>query len=102
MRRLPQVVLTIVFLALGSGALGHIHNLDHQNEHEHAAGEPHPVPDESNCDLHAQLHLPLLTGGWVPLLVCLGLLVAFLSLLNSPLTSRQLLLQLDCRGPPAC
>ncbi len=70
-----------------------------------AAGQPAPVVpvhDESNCLIHAQLHMPLLSAGWVPLLVCLGIFVAFLTLLSTPLVSHRMPVCLVCRGPPAC
>ena len=72
---------------------------------DRAAGRPErnaPVHDESNCPVHAQLHLPFIAGGWVPLLVCLGLFVAFLTLLPASLVSHRPPLRPDCRGPPSC
>jgi hypothetical protein len=110
-RFLPHILLLLAFGALGTGALEYLHNAEHRREDAReaaaavAAGrpvKPQPLHDESNCDLHAQLHVPLLAAGWVPLLVCLGLFVAFLTLLAPPLVSQRPLLRLDCRGPPAC
>src|SRR5215210_6031086 len=102
------------FTLLGSGALEHVHNRDHAARdaagvtHAHPgqhAGRPDPAPasghDESNCDVHAQLKAPLLAGGWVPVLVCLGLFLAFLTLLSPRLTPQRVPLRTDCRGPPA-
>jgi hypothetical protein len=37
---------------------------------------------------------------WVPTLICLGLFVAFLTLLDKPLISRPVPVRIDCRGPP--
>ncbi|HYO07835.1 MAG TPA: hypothetical protein VER17_02580 [Tepidisphaeraceae bacterium] len=64
--------------------------------------DPRPAHDESNCDLHRRLHLPLMSAGYVPLLICLGLFVAFLTQLAPALVSQLACLRLDCRGPPAC
>ena len=45
-----------------------------------AAGLPDaPVPaqhDESNCEVHAQLHIPLMAAAWVPVLILLGLVLS--------------------------
>jgi len=57
-------------------------------------------PSDDDCALCAQLHLPTLSAGWVPLLVCLGLFVAFVTLLTPPLISQRVLVRLGCRGPP--
>lgn len=117
MRRVAAILLSVAFLALGTGALEYLHNLDHKREdaqratataagvsqagshshHDHA-----PLHTDTNCETHAQLHMPTLSMGWVPLLVCLGLFVAFLTLLASEPVSHRPLLRLDCRGPPAC
>jgi len=109
--RITSIVLACWFVALGSGALAALHDLQHDQEDaaiaaaDRAAGRPEreaPHHDESNCPVHAQLHIPCISAGWVPLLVCLGLFVAFLTLLPAPSVSRRALLRLDCRGPPAC
>ena len=118
MRRAVAILLSIAFLVLGTGALEYLHNLDHKHEdaqraaaaaatslshsespahHDHA-----PLHNDTNCEIHAQLHMPTISAGWVPLLVCLGLFVAFLTLLASEPVSHRPLLRLDCRGPPAC
>jgi hypothetical protein len=46
--------------------------------------------------------MPIMNVGWVPLLVFLGLFVAFLSLLATSLIPRPLPARIDCRGPPVC
>ena len=128
MHRFGSILLAISFTLLGSGALEHVHNLDHAARDaacaaheapegpghacEAAPGHPdgahgdHPAPapghDESNCDIHAQLQAPLVAAGWVPVLVCLGLFVAFLTLLSPRLTPQRVPLRTDCRGPPVC
>jgi hypothetical protein len=107
--RLAAIVLIVSIALLGSGALERVHNDAHARDHElthneHADTEsssPEPTHhDDSNCSLHAQLHLPLLPAGYVPLLVSLGLLVAFLTQLLQTTRSLSLPQRLDCRGPP--
>ena len=99
-------------LALGSGALRFLHELSHSAaEHVHTGStdhdadpDPHPshppVHDPADCFTHAQLNLPMMQSGYVPLLVCLGLFVAFLTSMPAPVMSRRPVLLLDCRGPP--
>jgi hypothetical protein len=108
--RLPAILLLLCFVALGSGVLEFLHNQQHEQEDAaqlaaaQAAGVtdlPKPVHDESNCAIHAQLHLPAIAAGWVPLLILLGLFVAFLSLLTPALHSQRTPLRIACRGPPA-
>jgi hypothetical protein len=107
-RRNVAILLLMCFLGLGTGALQYLHELQHAAEDARmdaaakAAGLP-VLPhqhDESNCEFCAQLHLQFVSIGWVPILICLGLLVAFLSLLDSPLIPRLIPVRIDCRGPP--
>jgi hypothetical protein len=111
LRRVASILLMLAFLALGSGGLEHLHNLDHQYDdaRQHAAlgkdaDSSHPLPlhSDNNCKTHAQLHLPVFAAAWTPLLICLGLFVAFLTLLTAAPLSYRPLMRLDCRGPPAC
>ena len=101
-RRVPAAILILAFAALGSGLLLHVHNAAHaaedaQHDHEH-----HPIPlDTGTCDLHGKLTLPMLSGGFTPLLVALGLFVAFLTQLTPAWNSAFAHVRLDCRGPPA-
>jgi hypothetical protein len=99
-RRLTGVILIGLFLAMFSGGMEYAHNRQHARE-DALAGTPHQQHDESNCVLHAQLRAPILSGGWVPLLVCLGLFVTFLTLLADQPAAHRPLTRLDCRGPPA-
>ena len=108
-RRWPAILLLLAFLALGSGGFEYVHN--HQHLHDgvaHADGDPHhddaptPAHDAANCFLHHLLRAPLLSIGWTPILVCLGLFVAFLTLLSPPLIAQRQYVRIDCRGPPAC
>ena len=99
-RRLAAIVLLVAIALLGSGALEYLHNLAHAYE-DAAVGLPQPQHhDDTNCAIHAQLHLPMLRGGHVPLLVFLGLFVAFLTQLPLTIESRRIPLRLNCRGPP--
>ena len=110
MNRLAAILLILCFAGIGSGALEYWHDLEHDVEDARAdaiakaAGLP-VVPhehDESNCPVHAQLHMPLLTVAWVPLLVCLGLLIAFLTLIEPVYVPQPIPARIDCRGPPIC
>jgi hypothetical protein len=105
---LASLILLVCFFGIGTGALEQLHDLQHAAEDARvdaiarAAGQP-VVPhhhDENNCEVHAQLHMPFVSIGWVPILVCLGLLVAFLTLLDTPLIHRPAPVRIDCRGPP--
>ena len=109
MRRFAATLLLMCYAALGSGAAEYLHNAEHAAEDAVLVaaavryGKPlgHvPLHDESNCPLHAQLHICTMAVGWAPLLICLGLFVAFLTLLASRLPVQQLALAVACRGPP--
>jgi hypothetical protein len=109
LKRLASILLLLTFLGLGSGALDYLHELQHAREdaiadvRAKADGRP-IVPhhhDESNCETCAQLHIQFVFVRWVPTLICLGLFVAFLTLLDTPLISRLTPARIDCRGPPA-
>ncbi|MGB7160803.1 MAG: hypothetical protein WBD40_22250 [Tepidisphaeraceae bacterium] len=107
MKRTGAIILILAFAALGSGSLLHVHNRAHAAEHvaadHHDADHQHPVPaDSRSCDLHGMLTLPVLPGGFTPVLIALGLLVAFLTQLSPTWVSAFTHVRLDCRGPPAC
>jgi hypothetical protein len=93
MRRAAAILLIVLFALLGSGAMLHVHNDD-------AAAHP-DQHDEAHCLVHALLGAPVLADGVTPLLVCLGLFVAFLTMLASQPALHPVLTRLDCRGPPA-
>jgi hypothetical protein len=101
---MPSILLLCALLALGSGWLESLHLQTHLLEHSKAkalAADPRqPAPSDGDCELCVNLHLPALSSGWVPLLVCLGLLVAFLTLLAPPLAPQRVVLWIGCRGPP--
>jgi hypothetical protein len=100
--RLAAIILIAGFVALASGALEQVHLRQHLLEHANAKamGSGHSDRSENDCEFCVQLHAPALSGGWVPLLVCLGLLVAFLTLLAPAMTPQRIALRIDCRGPP--
>ena len=105
LKRFSAILLVCAVAALGSGALRYAHEMAHasQDAHRDAAGhDSHPTAphDESNCFTHAQLKLPMLGAAHVPMLVCIGVFVAFLMLLPTPVRLRRPILQLDSRGPP--
>ena len=110
--RVAALLLSLCFVGLGSGVLRFAHDAAHAHDDARvdaaarAAGLPvdpagRHAHDESNCDLHALLNAPLLAAQTVPLLVQLGLFVAFLTLLSNPVTRLRLPARIDCRGPPA-
>lgn len=111
MQRFAAILLLLCYAVLGSGAAEYWHNAAHAAEDAALikaaadAGKPldHvPLHDESNCPVHAQLHIYAMVVAWTPLLICLGLFVAFLTLLTSRLTVQRLALAVSCRGPPVC
>ena len=110
MKLFAPVLLLITIGLLGSGGLEYFHNLQDMAEDRledakalamHLPADKHPIHDESNCDMHAQLHLAMFFTQWVPLLVCAGLFIAFLTQLPTPLIRRHVPVRVDCRGPPA-
>ena len=116
MNRAASILLLLCFVGLATKSLSHLHDLDHRQQDAarsaEAAAASLPAPDEphhhhhhhdeSNCDLHAQLQLPIIAVGWVPLLVCLGLFLAFLTLLPASRVDQRQPVRVHCRGPPAC
>ncbi len=101
-RRIGANILILAFAALGSGLLLHVHNAAHAAEHAQH-GEHHSIPiDTSSCDLHGKLTLPMLSVGFTPVLIALGLFVAFLTQLTAAWDSAFAHVRLDCRGPPVC
>jgi hypothetical protein len=105
-RRFAVLPLLVCFLALGTRAAAFLHDLEHQQRDAvlvNAGVLPpaqQPIHNDSNCRIHAQLHMPMLAAAWVPLLVCVGLFVAFLTLLPARLLPQSRGLAFNCRGPP--
>ncbi len=104
MRRFGASILILAFAALGSGLLLHVHNAAHAAEHAHVESDAHdhaPI-DTSTCDLHGKLTLPMLSAGFTPVMIALGLFVAFLTQRIPAWDSAFSHVRLDCRGPPTC
>ncbi len=118
LRRVAPILLLVAFTLLGTGTLGYVHDLAHAIEdraaahshhpghgHHHGDGEDHdhpPVHNELTCALHAMLRGPLVASTAVPVLILLGLFVAFLTQLTPVVVSVRPACRLDCRGPPSC
>jgi hypothetical protein len=109
LRRLASILLLVTFAFVGTGALRYLHDLGHLREDAAAAARdengrklPAPLHTEWNCELHALLAAPLIVTSAIPLLILLGLLVAFLTQLAPQPVSARTALRLDCRGPPTC
>ena len=109
MRQAAATLLVLCYLGLGSGVIEHWHNAHHAAEDARTlaaareAGNPldHlPLHDDSNCPFHAQLHLSFISAGWTPVLICLGVFVAFLSLLERTIARQRVVIRIPCRGPP--
>jgi len=94
----------------GHGGHGHLHG-HHHHAHdsdpwdegvpaEPAKAPSAPVHDDSNCVIHLQLNAPITGAAWAPVLIALGLLVAFLTMLAPMCVSRWPAMRLACRGPP--
>lgn len=108
-RSITAALLLLTFLCVGTGLMEYLHDLHHEYEDRQEAiaaqkqGKPAPkapIHDESNCFVHAQLHIARLPVSWIPLLILLGLFVEFLTLIAvSPISQRQMF-RIDCRGPP--
>jgi hypothetical protein len=104
-RRGTSILIIAAIFLLGSGAIARIHDAAHALHDSTAADdhEDHRHHDETNCDLHAQLlNTPVAPAGSVPLLVLLGLFVAFLTQLPQSIERRHVAQRIDCRGPPVC
>ena len=108
MQRIIAIALLAVFAATGSGWLNYLHLQEHISPRTCAfstlslstpTGGDH---DENNCPTCLTLHVCFAASGYVPLLICLGLLVAFLSLLAPRPITRQALVWIESRGPPVC
>src|SRR5579871_5962139 len=97
--RLGAIILVACYVALGSGAVERWHNARHAAEDARmmAAAAPHegtpsqnlPPHNDYNCAFHWQLHVSTQALGWVPLLILLGLFLAFLTMLPVKLPAYQ-------------
>ena len=111
MRRVAPIVLLLSYAVLGTGALEFLHNLQHAAEDEvpiklplDSGSRSHHVPahDESNCSVHAQLHIATLAVNWSLPVLCVGLLIALLAVLLPDLPSQGTPVVAFCRSPPVC
>ncbi len=106
--RLSSILLLLAFLGLGTGGLSYLHDRQHEAEDAAEAAERRaaglPVEqhhhDESNCPVHAQLHLHFTAGGTPPPTITVGPLFAVLTLTSEPLIHRGPPSRADCRDPP--
>jgi hypothetical protein len=98
--------LTAIAGGHGHGHGGHPHHVhdpdpwDDGTSRDPAEAPPRPVHDDSNCAIHMQLNAPITGAAWTPVLIALGLLVAFLTMLAPVWVSRWPAMRLACRGPP--
>jgi hypothetical protein len=103
-RLLASIPLLFHFLVLGTGIAAHVHTLDHQRQD--AAGMQSdgctrdPIHDDTNCRIHAQLHMPMVAAGWAPPLVSVGVLVVLVTLLPGSLLPQFRVTPFNSRGPP--
>jgi hypothetical protein len=68
----------------------------------HAESDPldSHTGDADGCELCAHLHVGRISSGWVPVMICLGVFVAFLTQLSPRLAPQRVAARIDCRGPP--
>jgi hypothetical protein len=104
-RRLPAILLLIAFAALGSGLLEGLHLRTHLAQQSAAAetgttGAGHDQGDGDGCELCVNLHVGRISAGFVPVMICLGVFVAFLTQLAPRLAPQRVAARIDCRGPP--
>ena len=100
MRRAIAIVAIVWFLAVGAGVVEYAHNAQHACDDAQHPDQPAPLHDDLNCPIHAQLHQPLIATPAIVLLICAGLLAAFVSQLAPAPASLRIPARLDCRGPP--
>jgi hypothetical protein len=107
LQRFTAIFLVAVFVATGSGLVQFLHLEEHATIASSAkvltssAADPaQPGHDESNCLSCITLHTQFSGGHALPLLVCLGLALAFLTMLAPRLTAQAVPARIDCRGPP--
>jgi hypothetical protein len=106
-RRLTGILLLAIFAGSQTGWLNYLHLREHCGMRQVTRSQitvatPWPVDghDERTCPICTTLHMPLASAGYVPPLVCFGLLLAFLTLLNPRPAARQAFAWVESRGPP--
>ena len=105
-QRAVGIILLIVFAAAGSGLLKYLHLRQDaaaaiQLLPHSGVSLPHEDHDEKNCPICMTLHAQIVAAGYVPLLICLGLLLAYLSLIAPLPVTRPIPVWIESRGPPA-
>jgi hypothetical protein len=106
--RIIGALLLAIFAATQSGGLNYLHLQEHlaaghAMRQRVTLGIPWPIDhhDERACPVCMTLHMPLsAAAGYIPLLICLGLLLAFLSLLSPRPATPQAFAWIESRGPP--
>lgn len=107
MQRIIGALLLAIFAATQSGGLNYLHLQEHLAARQSTSLRitltiPWPVDrhDERTCAVCMTLHMPLAAAGYVPLLICFGLLLAFLSLFNPRPVTPPAFEWIESRGPP--
>lgn len=106
MERITGALLLAVFAATQSGWVNYLHRCDYLACGHRAYASPSLFPpcvnghDEATCRVCTTLHMPLSAGGYAPLLIFLGLAVAFLSLITPKPVVRRVCVWIEGRGPP--
>ncbi len=110
MRRSASVILLLTFLALGSGLTQRLHEWQHAQQDAAAArssfpGKPpqhHPIHDDLNCHIHAQLHMPIQVVAWLPPTIQIETIAIATVSPDQAAVPQNGPERTDCRGPPAC
>jgi hypothetical protein len=110
LNRVASIILIIALLALGSGAVEYLHNLDHHPHQvagttscdDHSGHDPAPADDKSDCPFHFLLRAPILLTLEAPLLSLDPAPLDTASFIYTPLVSQHTPARIDCRGPPDC
>jgi hypothetical protein len=111
--RFAAILLASWFAVLGTGAAEYLHNLEHaapdtpvgvsrsaNADADDQSSPASPLPDDNNCDVHAQLHLPLMAAHWTPPLELLAGSAPLAREIVESLISTRVPARIDCRGPP--
>lgn len=102
-RRSPAILLLLLWVMLGSGALAYLHELEHARE-DSGNGVPveHRHHDDGNCRVHAQLHTPLTTAAVVALVPHAELAAEVSKIVGQRFAEGPRLTNCMSRAPPAC
>lgn len=106
MRRLASIILVLTFLAMGSGITQYAHEWQHAQQDAATGGVPckplqqHPIHNDLNCEIHAQLHMPITVVAWLPPAIEIGILAIAAFAPDRAVISQNDPDRIDCRGPP--